>query len=220
MDQDSQRIKTEPVRKTGSSENRRDCEMHFKPPVLLLGTLGLFFLMPLVVDAAHEKGLILRLGSPDGSSDARVARSVALHVPSGQSPSPFLKAGSFTARWEGKLVLEKRSRLVFHLEGRGQAKLLIDGEVLVRPLVLPANQSAYGVESMSFSLSIFLHRREKRLSSYGGRGVILEKNRCRPTSSGMTRKIRSCKGNPPSGVAGCWWRKSVVDPVMIPERKR
>ena len=108
--------------------------MHFKPPALLLGTLGLFFLMPLVVDAANEKGLILRLGSPDGSSDARVARSVALHVPSGQSPSPFLKAGSFTARWEGKLVLEKRSRLVFHLEGRGQAKLLIDGEVLVEAI--------------------------------------------------------------------------------------
>ena len=138
LDQDSQRIKTEPVRETGSSENRRDCEMHFKPPALLLGTLGLFFLMPLVVDAAHEKGLILRLGSPGGSSDARVARSVALHVPSGQSPSPFLKAGSFTARWEGKLVLEKRSRLVFHLEGRGQAKLLIDGEVLVEAIGSPS----------------------------------------------------------------------------------
>ncbi|MEC9056420.1 MAG: PA14 domain-containing protein, partial [Verrucomicrobiota bacterium] len=126
------------MRTLGSSDNRRDCEIHLKPPALLLGALGLILLVPLVVDAANERGLILRLDSPDGSSDARAVRSVALHVPSGQSPSPFLKPGSFTARWEGKLVLEKRSRLVFHLEGTGQARLFIDGEALVESIGTPS----------------------------------------------------------------------------------
>ena len=90
------------------------------------------------VEAAGERGLILRLNSSDGHSDARSVRSVALHVPSGQSASPFLKAGAFTARWEGKLVLEKRSRLVFLLEGTGQARLFIDGEALVTAIGMPS----------------------------------------------------------------------------------
>lgn len=63
---------------------------------------------------------------------------MALHVPSGQSASPFLKAGAFTARWEGKLVLEKRSRLVFHLEGTGQARVLVGGEILVAAIGTPS----------------------------------------------------------------------------------
>jgi len=92
--------------------------------VLLFSTLT-------VAGAAGRRGLILRLDSSTGQSDARVVRSVALHVPVGQSVSPFLQAGTFAARWEGKLVLEKRSRLIFHLDGTGRARLLIDGEVMV-----------------------------------------------------------------------------------------
>jgi mono/diheme cytochrome c family protein len=83
--------------------------------------------------------LILRLES-GGEEDARLARSVALYVPNGEAVSPFLKAGTFKATWEGKLVLEKRSRLVFHLEGTGEAELLIDGEVLV-PAIGESNSS-------------------------------------------------------------------------------
>lgn len=82
------------------------------------------------------RGLILRLES-GGEQDARLARSVALHVPSGEAVSPFLKAGVFKAKWEGKLVLEKRSRLIFHLEGTGKAKLLVDGDVLVPAMGTP-----------------------------------------------------------------------------------
>ena len=84
------------------------------------------------VQAADEKGLILRLETLAGKSDTRKSRTVTLHVPKGQSPSPFLRSSDFTARWEGKLLLEKRSRLVFHLEGTGEAKLRIDDDLIVR----------------------------------------------------------------------------------------
>ncbi|MEE3178617.1 MAG: c-type cytochrome [Verrucomicrobiota bacterium] len=89
-------------------------------------------------EAAGRRGLILRLDSSTGRSDARAVRLVALHVPVGQSVSPFLQAGAFIARWEGKLVLEKRSRLIFHLEGTGQARALIDGEVMVAAIGTPS----------------------------------------------------------------------------------
>jgi mono/diheme cytochrome c family protein len=91
----------------------------------------LLLLLPGATPAADlESGAILRLQA-DGQSDARVAPTVALFVPEGQPVSPFLPAGSFTARFEAVLVLDKRSRLVFTLEGTGTAQLSIDDEVLV-----------------------------------------------------------------------------------------
>ncbi len=91
----------------------------------------LLFLAPgPLVGAEPPAGLILRLEA-GGASDVRSAPGVALFVRKGQTVSPFLKAGPFKATWEGNLVLEKRSRLVFSMEGTGQARLLIDGEVVV-----------------------------------------------------------------------------------------
>lgn len=101
--------------------------------------LFLACLSSLAVGAESGRGLILRLES-GGEEDARLARSVALFVSNGEAVSPFLRAGAFKAKWEGKLVLEKRRRLVFHLEGTGEAKLLIDGEVLV-PAIGKPNRS-------------------------------------------------------------------------------
>lgn len=101
----------------------------------------LALLLPSLATGADgpARGLILRL-TAGGGEDARVARSVVLHVPDGAAVSPFLKAGAFKARWEGVLVLEKRSRLVFHLVGAGVARLLVDGEVLV-PAIGEPNES-------------------------------------------------------------------------------
>ena len=94
----------------------------------------LLSLAPGLVRGEGVPGLVLKLTSAAGQSDARVARTVALHVPDGAPVSPFLEQGGFTARWEGKLVLEKRSRLVFHLAGTGEGRLLVDGEELVPAL--------------------------------------------------------------------------------------
>ncbi|MDH3746478.1 MAG: c-type cytochrome, partial [Acidobacteriota bacterium] len=100
--------------------------MLFRPLIALLAAL-----LALTAGAAKpDAGLMLQLKA-SGKTDARMARSVALHVPRNEPVSPFLETGSFKAVWTGKLHLEKRSRLVFTLEGTGQARLLIDGEVLV-----------------------------------------------------------------------------------------
>ena len=85
---------------------------------------------------AAEPGLILRLGE----SDARVAPRVALYVREGHPASAFSKPGSVTAVWEGMLNLESRQRLIFTLEGSGEAKLSIDGEVLCEKIGTPSEQ--------------------------------------------------------------------------------
>ena len=100
--------------------------------------LGVCALVAIQAQAADEKGLILRLETLAGKSDTRESRTVTLHVPKGQSPSPFLRGSDFTARWEGKLLLEKRSRLVFHLEGTGEAKLRIDDDLIVSAIGTPS----------------------------------------------------------------------------------
>jgi cytochrome c551/c552 len=79
------------------------------------------------LDAAlAEKGLILQFGD----ADARVADQVALYVPEDQPASSFTGPGPFKATWQGTLNLEARSRLIFNLEGTGQATLSVDGEIL------------------------------------------------------------------------------------------
>jgi hypothetical protein len=101
--------------------------------------------------AEGPAGLILRLEA-GGQSDARHVRSVALHVPQGTPASPFLAPGPFKAVWEGSLVLEKRSRLIFHLEGTGTAKLLIDGEVLVPAIGQPNSSKRLKSGGHEFSI--------------------------------------------------------------------
>ena len=100
--------------------------------------IGVFVLVAMQARSADEKSLILSFANSSGKSDTRESRTVALHVPKGQSPSPFLRGSDFTARWEGKLLLEKRSRLVFHLEGTGEAKLLIDDDLIVSAIGTPS----------------------------------------------------------------------------------
>ncbi|MBI4603684.1 MAG: ThuA domain-containing protein [Planctomycetes bacterium] len=82
-----------------------------------------------------EAGLSLTFtGLATGERDARVARLArlaALRVPEGERPSAFLEPGPFEARWEGKLLLEARSRLRFSASGRGRVRLAVDGAVLL-----------------------------------------------------------------------------------------
>ncbi len=64
----------------------------------------------------------------EGETDVRLDRMVALSVPAGMPPTPFLKAGKFDAEWKGSIELKERKRLYFSFEGNGNAKLTIGGE--------------------------------------------------------------------------------------------
>lgn len=83
-------------------------------------------------DVGAAPGLALTLeplgadGGPAGRADTREVRMVALYVPEGQAPSPFVAPGRFRATWEGNLNLKLRERYVFHAEGRGKLTVTID----------------------------------------------------------------------------------------------
>ena len=94
-------------------------------------------LLALCVNTAWaEKGVILQFGN----TDARIADQVALYVPEGQPASSFTGPGEFKASWHGTLNLEARSRLIFSLEGTGQATLTVDGEVLCAEIGTPSER--------------------------------------------------------------------------------
>jgi cytochrome c551/c552 len=63
--------------------------------------------------------------------DMRRARLLALNVPRGEAPTPFMAPGPFRAEWEGEILLPKRDRYAFTFVGRGRFELLIDGEKIL-----------------------------------------------------------------------------------------
>jgi mono/diheme cytochrome c family protein len=76
-----------------------------------------------------ELGLALTLSRGD-VKDTRLARLVALGVPSGTPPSSFLAPGPFRATWEGDLTVPFRSDCVFSAAGRGTVKVEINGKAV------------------------------------------------------------------------------------------
>jgi cytochrome c2 len=77
--------------------------------------------------AGKELGLALTLSRGD-LKDTRPARLVAIGVPSGTPPSPFLTPGPFRATWEGDIAVPFRSDCVFSAAGRGKVKVEINGK--------------------------------------------------------------------------------------------
>ena len=75
-------------------------------------------------------GLALTLSRGD-LRDTRPARLVALGVPAGTPPSPFLTPGPFRATWEGDLAVPFRSDFTFSGEGRGTIKVEVNGKVVL-----------------------------------------------------------------------------------------
>jgi mono/diheme cytochrome c family protein len=65
------------------------------------------------------------------AQDTFVARALALHVARGESATPFVAPGPFTATWTGSLDVPQRDDYVFSAEGRGSFTLEIDGEVVL-----------------------------------------------------------------------------------------
>jgi cytochrome c553 len=86
-------------------------------------------------DEKSSPGLTLRIeplgGSGAGAADVRDARLVALYVPAGSAPSPFLPAGRFRATWTGSLNLKIRERYGFAAEGRGKLSVSIDDKMVL-----------------------------------------------------------------------------------------
>ncbi|MBM3877133.1 MAG: c-type cytochrome [Verrucomicrobia bacterium] len=78
-----------------------------------------------------EAGLLLTFTS-GGKSDTTTAPNVWLHVPAGQSPTPFLEPGTFSAAWSGNLVVDLRGDFFFRVElSGGGFKLELNGTNLL-----------------------------------------------------------------------------------------
>src|SRR5436190_1062262 len=92
---------------------------------------GLFFLCPPMQGQETAKangGLAVIFTANDGKlSDAAVLPNVWLYVAKGQSPTPFLPAGKFSAVWSGMLELELRSDYTFQADLKGELKLEVNG---------------------------------------------------------------------------------------------
>ncbi len=66
-----------------------------------------------------------------GKTDVRSERLLALYVPAGQAPTPFLAAGPFTAKWEGDLQSPLRGTFKLSAESSGKFKLSLNGQPLL-----------------------------------------------------------------------------------------
>ncbi len=84
---------------------------------------------PTLADAApaSKPGLTLTFTTPEGKTDTRGARLVALFVAAEQPPTPFLPAGAFTAKWEGDIVSSLRAEYTFAAETSAGLKVTING---------------------------------------------------------------------------------------------
>jgi mono/diheme cytochrome c family protein len=83
-------------------------------------------------DRRIEQGVKLAFESADSAArDARHARLIALYVPQGEPPTPFLPAGPFVATWSGDLNVDLRDRFIFTFEGTGELELTINGQSIL-----------------------------------------------------------------------------------------
>src|SRR5688500_18023560 len=98
--------------------------------LLTAGVVTLGTMVPRATGAeapgAPEQGLSLTfesLGGAGTAPDTRPARLLALYVPEGAAPTPFLAPGRFKATWAGDLNLRLRERMSFAAEGRGKVSV-------------------------------------------------------------------------------------------------
>jgi mono/diheme cytochrome c family protein len=84
---------------------------------------------------ARESGLLVRFKElASQRTDARAARLLALHVPSGEPPTPFLDPGPFEAAWEGWLEIPEEDAYTFRFSGNGRIELTIGGTAVLETL--------------------------------------------------------------------------------------
>lgn len=120
--------------------------MKFSPVLLLLlaGLARAAVEAPPLPEAAPKAtpGLALTFTTPDGKTDARTARLVALFVPAGQAPTPFLPAGAFTATWQGAIVSPLRAEHTLRAESSGGFLLTINGAPVADGATVKLNKGA------------------------------------------------------------------------------
>lgn len=110
--------------------------------LLALPCLAFFALATSVFGA--EPGLSASF-TAGGQTDTRTDRMLALFVPAGQPVTPFLKAGPFTAKWEGQIESSIRGNFTFSAETSGNFKCTINGQVVwdgTGPKTIQINQGA------------------------------------------------------------------------------
>jgi cytochrome c2 len=79
-----------------------------------------------------EPGCILTIHSfVNGATDARSAPLIALQVPEGAPPTPFLPPGPFEATWSGIMQFENAAEYLFFAEGRGEILVDIHDEIVI-----------------------------------------------------------------------------------------
>ncbi len=66
-----------------------------------------------------------------GMADVRADRLLALYVPAGQAPTPFLPTGPFSVKWEGDLQSPLRGTFKLSAESSGKFKLSLNGQPLL-----------------------------------------------------------------------------------------
>lgn len=76
--------------------------------------------------ASNAIGLKVTFTTPDGKSHPTSVSNLALFVAKGESPTPFLAPGSFTATWEGNINAELRGDFFFQAELNGALKFEIN----------------------------------------------------------------------------------------------
>ena len=80
--------------------------------------------------AGKDQGLALTF-ERGGVKDTRAARMVALDVPAGTAPTPFLAPGPFRAVWTGELVVPFRGEYTIAAAGRGKIKVEVNDKAVL-----------------------------------------------------------------------------------------
>lgn len=78
--------------------------------------------------AAGAPGFEVTFTSGD-AVDVEVRPNLWLHVPAGESPTPFLPGGEFTAVYRGRINVDLRSTFMFQSHLSGSLKLEVNGDV-------------------------------------------------------------------------------------------
>ena len=82
-----------------------------------------------------QSGLSVTFKTPpeagNGKEDYQVLSNIWLYVPSGNSPTPFLPSGKFSALWSGFVSVDLRADYNFQVELNGSLRLEINGKLVL-----------------------------------------------------------------------------------------
>ena len=74
---------------------------------------------------------VSRAAATGGAADTRRSRLLALNVPAGSPPTPFLPPGPFVSTWRGFIKLDLSDSYAFHATGRGKVTVRVNGELAI-----------------------------------------------------------------------------------------